>query len=77
VASVTRPLLVAVLAFAAFVLIYPQVRDRLPHSLSYERSSSSQSSSQLSTEEFAQIDSSFTPEKLGRFAGEPADKTKA
>ena len=76
-ASVTRPLLLAVLAFAAFVLIYPQVRDRLPHSLSYERSSSSQSSSQLSTEEFGQIDSSFTPEKLGRFAGEPAERTKA
>jgi hypothetical protein len=76
VASVTRPLLLAALAFAAFVLLYPHVRNRLPHSLSYERSSGSQSSSQLSTEEFGQIDSVFTPQKLGSFAGEPAEKTK-
>ena len=76
-ASVTRPLLLAALALAAFVLLYPQVRDRLPRSLSYERSSSSQSSSQLSTEEFGQIDSTFTPAKLGSFAGEPAEKTTA
>jgi hypothetical protein len=82
VTTVTRPLLLAALGFAVFVLVYPQVRDRLPHSLTYHRSASSaaaaaQSSSQLSTEEYGQIDSSFSPERLGSFAGEPATKTKA
>jgi hypothetical protein len=79
VTTVTRPLLLAALAFAGFVLVYPQVRDRLPHSLNYHRSSSSaaQSSSQLSTEEYGQIDSTFSPARLGSFAGEPATKTNA
>jgi hypothetical protein len=77
VTTVTRPLLFAGLAFAAFVLLYPQIRDRLPHALNYQRSSATQSSSQLSTEEYGQIDSTFTPEKLGGFAGEPAERTSA
>jgi hypothetical protein len=63
---------------AAFLLVYPVVRERLPQAMHYERSSSvGQSPSQLSSEEFAQIDSSFTPEKLGGFAGKPAAKTDA
>ncbi len=69
--------MLAALAFAAFVLVYPQVRDHLPHALNYRPSSATQSSSQLSTEEYGQIDSTFGPEKLGGFAGEPAEKTKA
>ena len=77
VTTVTRPFLLAALAFAAFVLLYPQVRDRLPHSLNYHRASATQSSSQLSTEEYGQIDSTFGPGGLGAFAGEPATKTKA
>jgi hypothetical protein len=77
VTAATKPLLLAALAFAAFVLVYPQVRDRLPQALSYERSPAVQSASQLSSEEFAEIDSSFTPEKLGGFAGKPATKTNA
>jgi hypothetical protein len=77
VTTVTRPLLFAALAFAAFVLLYPQVRDRLPHALNYQRSPATQSSSQLSSAEYGQIDSTFTPEKLGGFAGEPAEKTSA
>jgi hypothetical protein len=67
----------AVLVLAAFALLYPQVRDRLPETLHYERSSATQSSSQLSSSEFAQIDSSFTPDRLGSFAGEPSAKTDA
>jgi hypothetical protein len=77
VTTVTKPLLLAALAFAGFVLVYPQVRERLPQALSYERSSSAQSASQLSSEEFAQIDSAYTSERLGSFAGKPTTKTKA
>jgi hypothetical protein len=67
----------AVLVLAAFAFLYPQVRDRLPQTLRYERSSASQSSSQLSSAEFGQIDSTFTPDRLGSLAGEPASETKA
>lgn len=69
--------MLAVVALAAFALLYPQVRDRLPETLRYERSSATQSSSQLSMSEFAEIDSSYTPERLGSSAGEPAEKTDA
>jgi hypothetical protein len=78
VTAVRKPLLLAALAFAAFALVYPLVRERLPQAMHYERSSPvGQSASQLSSEEFAEIDSSFTPEKLGGFAGKPATKTNA
>jgi hypothetical protein len=77
VTAVTKPLVLGVLAFAAFVAVYPIVRDRLPDSLSYERTPVGQSASQLSDDEFTQIDSGFTPDALGSFAGEPATKTKA
>ena len=69
--------MLAVLALAAFALLYPKVRDRLPETLRYERSSATQSSSQLSPSEFDQIDSYFTPDRLGSFAGDPATKTDA
>lgn len=69
--------MLAVLALAAFALLYPKVRDRLPETLRYERSSATQSSSQLSPSEFDQIDSYFTPDRLGSFAGEPSTKTEA
>lgn len=68
--------MLAVLALAAFALLYPKVRDSLPETLRYERSAT-QSSSQLSPSEFDQIDSYFTPDRLGSFAGEPATKTSA
>jgi hypothetical protein len=80
VATVTKPILFAAVAFAAFVFLYPVVHDRLPDHLSYgDRMSSavSQSASQLSSEEFSAVDSSFTPDRLRAFAGDPAKKTKA
>jgi hypothetical protein len=67
----------AVLILAAFAFLYPQVRGRLPETLRYERSSAAQSTSQLSSAEFDQVDSTFTPPRLGGFAGEPATKTQA
>ena len=60
--------------------MYPIVRDRLPTSLQYARETSggvSQSASQLSAEEFAQVDSRFTPDRLRSFAGDPTSKTGA
>ena len=70
-------IVIAVLILAAFAFLYPQVRERLPETLRYERSSSAQSSSQLSPSEFDEVDSYFTPDRLGSFAGEPATKTNA
>jgi hypothetical protein len=80
VATVTKPLLLAALALAAFVLIYPAVRDRLPDQMNYLGNRApvvSQSASQLSSGEFAQVDSGFTPTELRAFAGNPATKTEA
>ena len=77
-ATVTKPLLFAALALAAFVLIYPAVRDRLPDQMNYLGNRApvvSQSASQLSSGEFAQVDSGFTPTELRAFAGNPATKT--
>jgi hypothetical protein len=78
VTNVTKPLLLAAVAFAAFVFVYPLVRDRLPDGMNYETSSPvAQSASQLSSEEFAAIDSSYTPDSLGGLAGEATTKTEA
>ena len=56
--------MLAALVLAAFVFLYPQVRDRLPETLRYERSSAAQSSSQLSPSEFDQIDSNDDAARL-------------
>jgi hypothetical protein len=80
VTTITKPLLLAALAFAAFVLVYPVVRDRLPsatEALGNRPSPVAQSASQLSDAEFAEVDSGYTPDVLRSFAGEPAKKTKA
>jgi hypothetical protein len=78
VTTVTKPILLAAVAFAAFVLVYPAVRDRLPHAMTFTGTPAvGQSRSQLSSEEFAQVDDSFTPEGLRSFAGEPTTKTEA
>jgi hypothetical protein len=80
VATVTKPLLLGAVALAAFVLVYPAVRDRLPEQMNYLGNKApvvSQSASQLSSSEFAQVDSGFTPNELRAFAGNPATKTKA
>jgi hypothetical protein len=80
VATVTKPLFLAALTLAAFVAVYPVVRDRLPHQMNYLGNRApvvSQSASQLSSGEFAHVDSGFTPNELRAFAGNPASKTKA
>jgi hypothetical protein len=80
VTAVTKPLLFATVAVAAFVLVYPAVRERLPSAVHLVRSTTpaaAQSESQLSSEEFAQVTADFTPERLRSFAGEPATTTEA
>jgi hypothetical protein len=79
VTAVTKPIIVAVLAVATFVLVFPQVRDRLPQSMDFsaDRRSAVESASQLSSAEFEEIESFYTPERLRAFAGEPAARTKA
>jgi hypothetical protein len=80
VATVTKPLVLAAVALAAFVLLYPLVRDRLPDRMNYVGNGTravAQSASQLSSEEYDRVDSAFTPGQLRSFAGEPAKKTKA
>jgi hypothetical protein len=80
VATITKPLLLAAVGLAAFVLVYPEVRDRLPQAMDFsdhERANAVESESQLSATEFAQIESGFTPDRLRAFAGEPATNTRA
>ena len=77
-ATLTKPLLLAAAALAAFIVLYPAARDRLPsiHTLG-ARSSSTESASQLSPEEFDAVGTGFTPTRLRSFAGDPANETKA
>lgn len=78
--TITKPILLAAVAVAVFVLLYPQVRDRLPQAMDFSDNragGAAESASQLSSSEFEQIDSSFTPDRLRAFAGEPAAETKA
>jgi hypothetical protein len=78
VATITKPLLLAAVALAAFVLVYPVARDRFPRlDLAGNHASAAQSASQLSSGEFEQIGNDFGPARLRSFAGEPASKTKA
>jgi hypothetical protein len=80
VTTITKPIVLAAVAFAAFVFLYPQVRDRLPQSMDFTDNRSgpaAESASQLSSAEFEQIESEFTPDRLRAFAGEPAAKTEA
>ena len=78
--TITKPIVLAAVAVAAFILIYPQVRDRLPQALDYSSSGvqgAAESASQLSSTEFEQIEPGFTADRLRAFAGEPAAKTNA
>jgi hypothetical protein len=80
VATVTKPILLAAVVLAAFALVYPVVRERLPDRMNYFANGApgiAQSASQLSSEEYDGVDSSFTPGQLRSLAGEPARKTTA
>jgi hypothetical protein len=80
VTTITKPIVLAAVAVAAFILVYPLVRDRLPQALDYSSNggpAAAESASQLSSGEFEQIEPGFTPDRLRAFAGEPAAKTNA
>ena len=70
-------IVLATAAVAAFVLVYPAARERLPTAMHFVRDAkpAGQSASQLSSEEFTQVGREFTPERLRSFAGEPASRT--
>ena len=79
VATITKLLLLLAAALAAFVLVSPAARAHFPsfNLLGNRTAAVAQSASQLSEEEFAHVNSSFTPGRLGSFAGKPAEKTDA
>jgi hypothetical protein len=80
VTTVTKPLLLAAVAFAAFVLVYPTVRERLPslHVLGNPTTGSgvSQSAAQVSPGEFEQIEAGISPAGTRATVGEPASKSE-
>ncbi len=82
-AAITKPLLLAALALGLIAFGAPLLLQRVPDlrgaiELADKREpAGSQSSAQLSTVEFEQVDSVFTPTKLRSFAGEPATKNSA
>jgi hypothetical protein len=79
VTSITKPIALAAVAFATFVLLYPQIRDRLPQAMDFTDNPThvGESASQLSSTEFEEVEPGFTPDRLRAFAGEPAASTKA
>ncbi len=82
-AAITKPLLLAALALGLIAFGAPLLLERAPDlrgaiQLAGKREQAgSQSAAQLSTVEFEQIGSGFTPGKLRSFAGEPATKSSA
>jgi hypothetical protein len=78
VATLTKPVLLAAVALAAVVVLYPAARQHLPSIDRMKlRGSSTESASQLSSAEFATVGVGFSPSRLRSFAGDPAKKTDA
>jgi hypothetical protein len=79
VATLTKPLLLLAVAFAALVLLSPGARARFPSFdlLGSRTQAPSESASQLSTAEFDAVGVGYTPGRLRSFAGDPANKTDA
>jgi len=80
VTTVTKPLLLAAAALAAFVLVYPTARERIPslHVLGNPTTGSgvSQSAAQISPGEFELIEAGRSPAALRASVGEPASKSE-
>jgi hypothetical protein len=84
VATLTKPLLLAglllgLLAFGAPAIVggAPDIRRAFDFVASGARDGGSQSASQISSGEFAQVDSGFTLARLRALAGEPASRSTA
>jgi hypothetical protein len=80
VTTVTKPLLLAAAALAAFVLVYPAARERLPslHVLANPTTKRgvAQSAAQISPGEFEQIGAGISPAGIRATVGEPASKSE-
>jgi hypothetical protein len=84
VTTVTKPLLLAAAALAAFVLVYPAARERIPslHVLGNPTTgagvaqSAAQSAAQISPGEFEQIEAGISPAGIRATVGEPASKSE-
>ena len=76
--TVTKPLLLAAVALAAFVLVSPTVRERIPslHVLGNPATGASQSAAQISPGEFELIEPGRSPTGLRASVGEPASKSE-
>lgn len=85
VATLTKPLLLAgvllgLVAFGAPAIVgggAPDIRGALDFVASGARDGGAQSASQISSGEFAQVDSGFTLDRLRALAGEPASRSAA
>jgi hypothetical protein len=80
VTTVTKPLLLVAAALAAFVLVYPAARERLPslHVLANPTTERgvAQSAAQISPDEFEQIEAGISPAGIRATVGEPASKSE-
>jgi hypothetical protein len=80
VTTVTKPLLLAAVALAAFVLVYPAVRERVPSLRALGNRTTgagvSQSAAQISPGEFEQIEAGVSPGGMRASVGEPASKSE-
>lgn len=77
VASVTKPIILAVLVLAAFMVVYPAARDRLSLLTLTDNQTGSQagqSAAQISPSEFEQIETGVSLGGLRGLLGEPASK---
>jgi hypothetical protein len=84
VATLTKPLVLAAMLLALLVAAGPALLDAAPDVrgaidgvASGMRDGNSQSASQISTGEFAEIDTGFTIARLRALAGEPASRGAA
>jgi hypothetical protein len=82
VATLTKPLLFAAVllglvtvAAPALLAGAPDIRGALDFAASGARDDGTQSASQISAGEFAQVDSAFTVARLRALAGEPASRS--
>jgi hypothetical protein len=80
VTTVTKPLLLAAVALAAFLLVYPTARDRIPslRVLGHRTTGAGvyQSAAQISPREFEQIEEGVSPGGVRGRVGEPASKNE-
>lgn len=83
-ATLTKPLLVAAVALGLLAVVAPALLDHAPDLRSVVDAAArggagdgAQSASQISSGEFASVDTGFTVDRLRALAGEPASRSSA